>query len=104
MSSRVPLDAARLPPAEQQLYDDRDVRVRRRRASASRARRRRLLLLDAAIGAGLALFGLIVAPGLAVLALAALAVLGACGVSALAGRFRGRTAPRLGRRRRRGPA
>ncbi len=46
----------------------------RRRAAAARVRRRRLLVADLAIAATLALVGLILAPGLAVLALCALLV------------------------------
>ena len=78
MSSQLPLSASELPASEQQLYDDRVASLRMRRAAASRVRRRRLLVLDVAIGAALALFGLIVAPGLAILALAGFLALGAC--------------------------
>lgn len=78
MSSQLPLRADELPASEQQLYDDRVASLRLRRAAASRVRRRRLLLLDVAIGAGLALFGLIAAPGLAILALAGFAALAVC--------------------------
>ena len=78
MSSQLPLSRSELPASEQQLYDDRVASLRMRRAAASRVRRRRLLVLDVAIGAALALFGLIVAPGLAILALAGFIALGLC--------------------------
>jgi hypothetical protein len=80
MSRQLPLDAEELPDSEQRLYDARAASLQRRRVAASRVRRRRLLAADLAVGAALALFGLIVAPGLAILALAGLAVLALCGI------------------------
>lgn len=62
--------------------------VRRRRASAARTRRRRLLAIDLGLGLGLALLALVLAPGLAILAIVAAAVLLTCGASLLYGRTR----------------
>ena len=75
MSGRAPLSAGELPASEQYLYDSRTVSLQRRRVAASRVRRRRLLAIDLGIGVALAVAGLILAPGLAILALAALIVL-----------------------------
>jgi Flp pilus assembly protein TadB len=52
--------------------------LRRRRIAAARVRRRRLLVGDLGIAAALVVFGLIVAPGLAIIAIGALIVLAAC--------------------------
>ncbi len=89
-SSQLPLRTSELPDSEQQLYEDRAASLRLRRAAASRVRRRRLLVLDLAIGAGLAVFGLIAAPGLAILALAAFLALGVCVAWLAAERLRAR--------------
>jgi low temperature requirement protein LtrA len=92
-----------LPASEQQLYDDRALLLQQRRVAALRARRRRLLAIDLGIAAGLALLGLVVAPGLAVLALFAFLVLLACAAWVLIERVRGRrttATPTRGRRRR----
>jgi hypothetical protein len=84
VSSSAPLDGGQwdghsLPPEQ----------IRSRREAAARTRRRRLLVGDLLLGLGLCLVGLIVAPGLAVIAIAASLVLLACGLSALYGRRRG---------------
>jgi Flp pilus assembly protein TadB len=68
--------------------------VRRRRAAAARARRRRLLAIDLALGCVLALVVLVLASGLAIVALLALAGLLACGVSLALGRVRQRRSAR----------
>jgi len=105
MSSQLPLGASELPASEQQLYEDRAASLRLRRAAASRVRRRRLLALDLALGAGLAVFGLVAAPGLAILALGAFVALGGCLAWAAAERLRARRrsadaiAPAVPRRR-----
>ncbi len=78
-SSRLPLGTEELPASEQQHYDARLASLRQRRDAAARLRRRRLVAIDLVVAATLALFGLIVAPGLAILALAALVALAACG-------------------------
>jgi hypothetical protein len=70
--------------------------VQRRRALAARARRRRMLAIDLAIGLALALVAIVLAPGLAIVALLALVGLLACAASLAYGRLRGRKA---GRRR-----
>jgi hypothetical protein len=80
MSRQAPLDAVELPSSEQELYDARTASLRARRMAAARVRRRRMLVVDFGVGAVLALFGLIAAPGLAILAIAALAVLAACAI------------------------
>jgi hypothetical protein len=69
-----------LPQAERELYEGPDPLLQRRRSEAARVRRKRLLAADICIGAALALFGLIAAPGLAILALAALLALALCGL------------------------
>ena len=74
MSGQARLSAGELPASEQYLYDARTVSLQRRRVAASRVRRRRLLAVDLGIGSALAVAGLIVAPGLAILALSALIV------------------------------
>lgn len=90
MSSHASLSASELPASEQQLYDERAATLRHRRAQAARVRRRRLVVLDVGIGAALAIFGLIAAPGLAILGLAAFLALGACAAWVLAERIRAR--------------
>jgi Flp pilus assembly protein TadB len=57
--------------------------IHRRRARTARARRRRLLLVDLALGLAIALIAVLVGPGLAIVALGALVVLGVCGASLL---------------------
>jgi hypothetical protein len=57
--------------------------IHRRRAHAARARRRRLLLVDLAVGLVIALAAVLVGPGLAIVAIGALPVLGVCGASLL---------------------
>ena len=101
MSRPAPLSAHELPASEQKLYEERDAALRRRRLAATRVRRRRLLAIDLGVAAALALFGLIVAPGLAILALFALIVLVACALWIVAERLRARRSPLLRRRRRR---
>jgi hypothetical protein len=64
--------------------------------------KRNVLLIDAALAVGLAAIVLIVAPGLAVVAIVALLVLLACGVSLGIGRIR-RGRRRTGHRARRTP-
>jgi hypothetical protein len=56
--------------------------LRRRRVHSARVRRRRLLVADLGIGTALGLLALVLAPGLAIAALAALFVLAGCGVAA----------------------
>jgi Flp pilus assembly protein TadB len=71
--------------------------IHRRRAHAARARRRQLLLVDLALGLAIALVALLVGPGLAIVALGALVVLGGCGASLLYARVvRRRRARRAG--------
>ncbi|MGH2854901.1 MAG: hypothetical protein ACRDLF_12010 [Solirubrobacteraceae bacterium] len=62
--------------------------VQRRRAVAARARRRRLLAIDLALGLALALAAIAIAPGLAIVAILALAGLIACAVALVYGRIR----------------
>jgi len=78
-SNRLPIGAEEITASEQQHLDATFASRQRRREAAARVRRRRLAVIDLAIGASLALFGLIVAPGLAILALAGLIALFACG-------------------------
>jgi Flp pilus assembly protein TadB len=52
--------------------------LRRRREVAAQVRKRRLLLADVGLGAALALIGLLLAPGLAIVAFGALVVLAGC--------------------------
>jgi hypothetical protein len=71
--------------------------VHRRRAAAGRspigrARRRRLRLIDLGLGVALALLAILLAPGLAIVALLALVGLLACGASLAVGRVRRRRA------------
>lgn len=68
--------------------------VHRRRAVAAHARRRRLRLIDLALGLVLALLAIVLAPGLAIVALLALVGLLACGASFAVGRIRRRRAGR----------
>jgi hypothetical protein len=107
MSHQAPIDTGEMPASEQELYDARASSLRARRVAAARVRRRRLLVVDLGVGLGLALFGFIAAPGLAILAIAALATLAACaswiGVERLLER-RSRLGRRSRRRRRRRPA
>lgn len=91
-------------------------RILRRRQQAAHTRRRRLLRIDLAAALLLALFVLVLVPGLAISALIALALLAACGVWAALARRRahgqresesphltaGATRYRVGRQRRRG--
>lgn len=96
MSRELPFDARPLSAGDR-AYDPRAGVLRRRRAQAARVRRRRLVAADIAAGVVLALAGIVIAPGLAILAIAALLTLCGCGVWVLAGRLRG------ARRRKRGP-
>ena len=102
-SSRLPLGSEQLPASEQQHYDARLTSLRQRREAAARLRRRRLVAIDLGIAAALALFGLIVAPGLAILALAALIALAGCGawvvIERVLSRRQDRGRPSGGRRR-----
>lgn len=66
--------------------------VHRRRAAAAHARRRRLRLIDVGLGLALALLAILLAPGLAIVALLAVVGLLACGASFAVGRARRRTA------------
>jgi hypothetical protein len=103
-SSRLPIGAEEMMASEPQHLDERFASRQRRRLAAARVRRRRLMVIDLAIGAALALFGLIVAPGLAILALAGLIALAACGLWAGAERLLARREQPLRLRRRRGIA
>ncbi len=94
MSGRAPLEVGELSRSEQELYDERAASRRARRVAAMRMRRRRLLVIDLSIAALLALFGLIVAPGLAILALFALLVLVGCAGWVVTERWRARRAAR----------
>jgi hypothetical protein len=100
VSRPAPYETGELPSSEQQLYEARSASLRARRVAASRVRRRRLLVVDLGVGALLALFGLVVAPGLAILAIAAVLVLAGCASWIGAERLRERRA-RDGRRSRR---
>jgi hypothetical protein len=99
VSQRAPMSrqeepfGAEPPTRDDGFYEGPAATVQRRRAAAARVRRRRLLVADLALGAALALFGLIVAPGLAIVALGALVVLLGCGVWAVVERRRGRRVP-----------
>lgn len=62
----------------------------RRREQASRVRARRLFVADVLAGALLALFGILLAPGLAIVALVALPVLCGCLIWHVRERWRGR--------------
>lgn len=64
--------------------------VHRRRAAAAHARRQRLRLIDLALGLALALLAILLAPGLAIVALLALVGLLACAASLAVGRVRRR--------------
>jgi len=64
--------------------------ARRRRAAAARARRKRLLRIDIALALLLALATLVLAPGLAMVALIALGVLVLCALSLVVERLRAR--------------
>ncbi len=68
--------------------------VQHRRAAAARARRKRLLLIDLALGLALALAAIVIAPGLAIVAILALIGLLACAGSLAYGRTRQRKAAR----------
>ncbi|HEY0517494.1 MAG TPA: hypothetical protein VGD00_10265 [Solirubrobacteraceae bacterium] len=71
----------------------------RRREAAARVRARRLLLLDAGVGALLALIGILIAPGLAIVALFAIPLLIGCSYSFVSERTGWKL--RMPRRRRR---
>ncbi len=77
-------------------------RVRRREAAA-RVRARRLLLADVGVGALLALIGILIAPGLAIVALFAIPLLIGCVYSLVSERTGWKLRLRLPRRRRRRP-
>jgi hypothetical protein len=94
VSRQAPLRLEELPQTEQDPYDARAASRRARRIAASRVRRRRLLVIDLSIAAALALFGLIVAPGLAILALFALLVLLGCAGWIVTERVRARRSAR----------
>jgi Flp pilus assembly protein TadB len=66
--------------------------IRRRRAAAAAERRRRLLTVDLGLGLVLALCGLLLAPGLAIVGLALILAAGGLLVSMLFGRLRRRRA------------
>ncbi len=104
MSHQLPLETDSPAPREQAWIDPRTGALRRRRAEAVRMRRRRLMLADLAAGALLAIVGIIVAPGLAILALAAALTLAGCGVWVLTERYRARRSRRARRRSQRGRA
>lgn len=76
--------------------------VRQRREAATRARQRQLLMIDMAAALVLALLFLVLAPGLAIVALGSLVVLAGCCASLLYGRLRMRA--RRGGGRRSGPS
>ncbi len=78
-----PLDAGRDPVGPSPVQ-------RQRRAQSLRVRRRRLLVADIGLGIGLAILGLLLAPGLAYVALGALVVLVGCCVSLVVGGVRRR--------------
>ncbi len=102
MSRPARSDTAELEPLDGALRPSSAVRLRRVRSA--RVRRRRLLLADVGIGIALGGLALILAPGLAIAALAALLVLGGCGLAALRERRSRRRLrirhPRRSRRRR----
>jgi hypothetical protein len=76
--------------SDEGFYEGPAAAVQRRRMAAARVRRRRLFVADLSLGAALALFGLIIAPGLAIVALGAMVVLLGCGIWAIVERRRGR--------------
>jgi hypothetical protein len=73
--------------------------VRRRREHAAMVRRRQLLLIDMAAALVLAIVFIVVAPGLAIVAIGSLLVLLGCGASLLYGRVRAHAARRRSARR-----
>lgn len=73
-----------------QLDDRRAARLRLR----EERRRRRYRLIDSVVGALIAIVAFIIAPGIAIVALVALLVLGICGASIIAPRVRSRRAKR----------
>jgi hypothetical protein len=86
--------------AEPREFDDGPTTaVRMRREHSARVRRRRLLVADVAVGAALALFGIILAPGLAIVALGAVIVLCGCAAWAAGEHLRRRRRRRRGGRR-----
>jgi len=99
MSHQLPLEHGSPVPSEGLPYDLRTGALRRRRVEAARVRRRRMLLADIAAGALLALAGIVLAPGLAILALAALLALGGCCAWVLGERVHARRTDSAGSRR-----
>lgn len=83
MTPPAPLEREELGRAELPAVPWTPRSIHRRRASAARARRRRLLVVDLALGLAIALVALLVGPGLAIVAIGALLVLGGCGASLL---------------------
>jgi NhaP-type Na+/H+ or K+/H+ antiporter len=73
-----------------QLDDRRAARQRLR----DERRRRRYRLIDSLVGVAIAIVAFIIAPGIGIVALLALLVLGLCGASLIASRRRGRRAVR----------
>jgi hypothetical protein len=73
--------------------------LHRRRVAAAEARRRRLLLIDLALGVMLALLAIVIAPGLAIVALVAVVVMLGYGLTLIFGWARRRRAVRRRRPR-----
>jgi hypothetical protein len=88
MSRPAPVEQRRLPGADVEPDELRAAALRRRRIAAARVRRRRLMLGDLAVAVTVAVLAVILAPGLAIVALGAVFVLGAYGAWLAGARLR----------------
>jgi hypothetical protein len=88
MSRPAPVEQRSLLGADVEPDEFRAAALRRRRVAAARVRRRRLMLGDLAVAVTVALLALVLAPGLAIVALGAVLVLGACGAWLAGARLR----------------
>jgi hypothetical protein len=88
MSRPAPVEQRRLLGADVEPDEFRAAALRRRRIVAARVRRRRLMLGDLAVAVTVAVLAVILAPGLAIVALGAVLVLGACGAWLAGARLR----------------
>jgi Flp pilus assembly protein TadB len=98
MSSRAPIRHGAPPSRGERGPAEPPSAVRRRRAAAVRVRRRRLLAIDLILALALALIVIVTAPGLAIVAIAALLVLLLCAAWLAYERLRQRRAVRRTRR------
>jgi Flp pilus assembly protein TadB len=91
MSDPAQAELTRAQPLSRSIPQEPSTRLlERRRQAAARVRRRRLLFADMTLGLAIAVIALVIAPGLAIVAILALVVLLGCAGSLLLDRVRAR--------------